>query len=449
MKAKPKIQAMTLEMFRSQLTSILNLHHELCQLAELIDWANFDIEFGKFFPSTKGCPATATRLIVGLFYLKHAFKLSDEELMERWVENPYWQYFCGEHYLQHKFPVHPSCLSKWRKRLEESGCELMLQEMIKVGLKTQTIKKSDLKKAIVDTTVQEKAVSFPTDAKLYQRGRVLLVKLAHENGLALRQSYTRLGKYGLFKANRYFAAQQMKRAKRQVKKLKTYLGCVTRDIQRQLEHRAELKPKFAILLQRVEELLMQQKADKNKLYSLHAPEVECIAKGKVNKRYEFGVKVSLASTHKRNFIIGMQTLSGNPYDGHTLKEALDQVERLTGQRPEECYVDLGYRGHQEEKTDVFIARAKKNLKTRMMRAALKRRNAIEPLIGHVKFGSHLDRNYLKGTYGDKINAILSGVGYNFRAILRRLRFFWLIILSLLSAQNNFAFTKIETDVALQ
>lgn len=157
MKAKLKVQEMNPDLFRSQLASILNLRHELCRMAELIDWSGFDSEFGKFFPSTTGCPATATRLIVGLFYLKHAFQLSDEELIARWVENPYWQYFCGEEYLQHAFPVHPSCLSKWRKRVEESGCELLLQEMISVGLKTKTIRKQDLQEVIVDTTVQEKA----------------------------------------------------------------------------------------------------------------------------------------------------------------------------------------------------------------------------------------------------------------------------------------------------
>lgn len=438
MKSKPQVLELTPDLYRSQLTSILNLRHELCRMAELIDWPKFDTEFGQFFPSTTGCPAIATRLIVGLFYLKHAFKLSDEELVARWVENPYWQYFCGEQYLQHEFPVHPSSLSKWRRRLEESGCELMLEDMIQVGLKTETIKKKDLQEAIVDTTVQEKAVTYPADAKLYQRGREKLVKLAKHHGLALRQSYTRLGKWALFKANRYFAAQQMKRGKKQVKKLKTYLGCVYRDIQRQLEQRVELKPIFADLCQRVEKLLRQQKTDKNKLYSLHAPEVECIGKGKVNKRYEFGVKVGLVSTLKRNFVIGMQALAGNPYDGHTLKSSLDQVEKLTGERPQSCYVDLGYRGHDENKTEVFIARSEKNPKTRTLRAKLKRRNAIEPLIGHAKSDSHLDRNYLKGVLGDKMNAIFSGVGYNFRAILRKLRLFWFFILSLLLVQNNFA-----------
>jgi transposase, IS5 family len=435
MKAKPIRHDATPDLFRAELRSILNLRHELCQMAELIDWQKFDDEFAQFFPSKTGNPATPTRLIVGLFYLKHAFNLSDEALIERWVENPYWQYFCGEQYLQHKFPVDPTSLVKWRKRLKEAGSEHLLEEMIRVGLKTETIQFKDLKKAIVDTTVQEKAITHPTDSKLYQKGRELLVELAKEHHLELRQSYCRVGKQALFKAGCYFRAQQMKRAKKQVKKLKTYLGCVYRDIKRQLAQRGELQPYFDELLGKVERLLNQQKNDKNKLYSLHAPEVECIAKGKSHKRYEFGVKVSLATTHKRNFIIGMQALPGNPYDGHTLQPVLDQVERLTGKRPDECYVDLGYRGHEEQITEIFIARTKLNNLTRTLRSALKRRNAIEPLIGHAKSDHHLGRNYLKGTLGDKINAILSGVGYNFRAILRKLRLFWLYIL-LLGIKNR-------------
>lgn len=424
MKAKPVIYDPIPDLFRSELRSILNLRHELCQMAELIDWQRFDNEFAPLFPSTTGNPATPSRMIVRLFYLKHAFNLSDEALIERWVENPYWQYFCGEQYLQHEFPVDPTSLVKWRKRLKETSSEKLLEEMIRVGLKTKTIQTQDLKKVIVDTTVQEKAITHPTDAKLFQKGRELLVELAKEHHLELRQSYQRVGKKSLFKAGCYFRAQQMKRAKKQVKKLKTYLGCVYRDVKRQLAEQAELLPYFNELLAKIERLLNQQKDDKNKLYSLHAPEVECIAKGKSHKRYEFGVKVSLATTHKRNFIVGMQALPGNPYDGHTLESALDQVERLTGKRPEQGYVDLGYRGHEERNAQIFIARTKRNNLTRTLRNALKRRNAIEPLIGHAKSDHHLGRNHLKGTLGDKINAILSGVGYNFRAILRKLRLFW-------------------------
>lgn len=232
MKAKPIAHDPIPDLFRSELRSILNLRHELCQMAELIDWQRFDAEFAPLFPSTTGNPATPSRMIVGLFYLKHAFNLSDEALIERWVENPYWQYFCGEQYLQHEFPMDPTSLVKWRKRLKEAGSENLLEEMISVGLKTETIQVRDLKKAIVDTTVQEKAITHPTDSKLYQKGRELLVELAKEHHLELRQSYRRIGKQALFKAGCYFRAKQMKRAKKQVEKLKTYLGCVYRQLAR-------------------------------------------------------------------------------------------------------------------------------------------------------------------------------------------------------------------------
>jgi IS5 family transposase len=425
MKSKPKIHESTPDMFRAQLKQILNLDHELCRLAEQVDWERLDEIFSGLFPSTKGKPATPTRLIIGLFFLKSINKVSDEELPRKWVENPYWQYFCGEQYLQHKEPIDATTMSKWRKRLKESGCEKLLEETVDIGLKTRTIDKKDLKKVTVDTAIQEKAISYPTDAKLYQKARVILVKLSKEKGIELKQNYARLGKKAYFMTNRYARARQMRRARKQTKRLKTYLGRIYREILRKIENRPKLQKFFHDALKKTEKLLKQEKKDKNKIYSLHAPEVECIGKGKVSKPYEFGVKVSFAATHKHNFILGTKALHGNPYDGHTLKMTLDQVERIVGQRPESCFVDLGYRGHSETETKVWIARHGKNTKTRSIRKDLKRRNAIEPIIGHIKSESHFDRNYLKGIEGDKMNAIFSAIGFNLRQILRKLRIFWL------------------------
>ncbi len=428
MKAKPQKQEYEEDLFRSELSSILDLRHELCQLSEQINWYDLDIEISKLFPSKTGCPALPTRLIMGLFFLKATYKVSDEDLPRKWVENPYWQYFCGEKYFQHKFPIDPSSMSKWRKRLKDSECERLLQETIQVGLSVDVIKKRDLKKVIADSTVQEKAIAFPTDSRLYHKARILLVNQAKKDGLQLRQSYVRLGKQAMFKGSNYARAKHMKRARKQTKKLKTYLGCVYRDIERQLINRQELREHFAELLSNVERLLVQQKHSKNKLYSMHAPEVECIGKGKVHKHYEFGVKVGFVITHKKNFIVGSQALPGNPYDGHTLTGALDQVESLTGIRPDDCFVDLGYRGNKEEQTKIHIGRNKKIKVSRSLKAAIKRRSAIEPIIGHAKSDGHLGRNYLKGTDGDKINAIMSAVGFNLRQILKKLRFLWLYFL---------------------
>jgi IS5 family transposase len=354
-----------------------------------------------------------------------------------WIENPYWQYFCGEQYMQHKFPIDPSSLSKWRKRLREVDLEKLLAETINIGLKTKAIKEKDLERAIVDTTVQEKAIAFPTDSRLYHKARVLLVKLAKRNGIKLKQTYVRLSKQALFKGSNYARAKQMRRAKRQTKKLKIYLGRVYRDLLRRLELQPELKNGFAKLLERTEKLLNQERTDKNKLYSMHAPEVECIGKGKAHKHYEFGVKASIACTHKNNFIIGANSLPGNPYDAHTLKKALDQVERITGIRPDDTYVDLGYRGHAETESKVHIARQKQNKHNRSLRKAMKRRSAIEPIIGHTKSDGHLGRNYLKGSAGDRFNVFLSATGFNLRQIFRKLRIFWLYFLLGLLGKSNY------------
>ena len=182
---------------------------------------------------------------------------------------------------------------------------------------------------------------------------------------------------------------------------------------------------FADELALAKRLLAQQKQDKNKLYSLHAPEVECISKGKAHKRYEFGVKASIATTNKSNFVVGGMALPGSPYDGHTLKQALEQVRHLTGTSIDEAFVDRGYRGHDETESTVYISGQKRGIKTQRLKRSLKRRQAIEPVIGHLKSDGLLGRNHLKGTDGDQLNVLLSCAGHNLRLILRRLRFFCL------------------------
>ena len=288
------------------------------------------------------------------------------------------------------------------------------------GLRTGAVKRSSLERVTVDTTVQNKAIRHPTDSRLYNRSRERLVRLAQKHGLPLRQSYARLGPRAEHKAGRYLHARQGKRARREIKRLKTYLGRVYRDIGRKLEHRPDLLALFEDELNRAARLLKQERTSKNKLYSLHAPEVECIAKGKTHKKYEFGVKVSVATTNRDNFVVGMLAEHGNPYDGHTLSRALHQIMEITGKAIERCYVDRGYRGHGIKDTPVFISGRKRGM-TPQMKRELKRRSAIEPVIGHMKTEGKLDRNYLAGTLGDKINALLCGAGHNIRIILRKLR----------------------------
>ncbi|MFQ5673242.1 MAG: IS5 family transposase, partial [Nitrospinales bacterium] len=285
--------------------------HPLICLSKVIDWSGFDQAFGKLYCEGQGRPAKPTRLMVGLHYLKHAKGLSDEEVVAQWVENPYWQLFCGEEYFRHELPIDPSLMTKWRNRLKSEGLETLLAETVHAGLKTRVLKRASLHRLNVDTTVQEKAVSFPTDAKLYHRMRMNLVREAKACNVELRQSYTRKSKQSLLMQSRYAHARQMKRSRREIRKLKTYLGRVTRDIERKVSGNVELKDRFAPLLEMGHRLLKQKRTDRGKLYSLHAPEVECISKGKAHKKYEFGCKVSITTTSKDNFVVGAQAFHGN------------------------------------------------------------------------------------------------------------------------------------------
>jgi IS5 family transposase len=413
---RPKNVPVNPDLFRLRLDQFIDMKHELVILADKIDWSAFEEKFGSYYVDKKGRPGSPTRLMVGLHYLKYAFEESDESVVYRFVENPYWQYFCGHEYFQTSPPVDPSGLTRFRKRIGAAGVEHFLQELLRTAKRVGALKESHLNKVNVDTTVQEKAISFPTDARLYFKMRDLLVKAAEARGIELRQNYRRLAKKALSRQSGYSRARQMRRAGRMTRKLKTYLGCVHRDIFRKA---GTVDPELMDLLKKSSRIQQQTRDSKNKLYSIHAPEVECISKGKAHKRYEFGCKVSLATSSRDNWILGIQSHQGNPYDGHTLGAALEQVERLTDWSVKEAYVDLGYRGHNYKgETKVHIVNFRSMAKkTRLVKRWLKRRSAIEPVIGHVKSEHGMARNRLKGTEGDKINALLSGCGFNMRKLL--------------------------------
>jgi len=410
------------DLFRSRLDQILDRQHPLYVLANRIDWAVFNKTFGSLY-AEKGRPAKPTRLLAGLHYLKHAFDESDESVVARLLENPYWQYFCGFEFFIHRLPIDPSSLTRWRKRIGPKGLEQLLSETLATAKREDYLTEQHMERVNVDTTVQEKAIAYPTDARLYHKARVLLVKAAKDRGISLRQSYLRLGKRALIMSGRYAHARQMNRAKREQKKLKNFLGRVYRDI---LRNCPQPDGQLAQLLHNARRLLTQQRHDKNKLYSMHAPEVECIAKGKVHKKYEFGCKVSVATTSQDNWIVGVEALHDNPFDGHTLKGALAQVKRLVGWDAQNAYCDKGYKGNPKQlgATAVHLAtRRKSSMKPSEWRW-FKRRSAIEPVIGHMKQDNRMDRNYLKGADGDKMNAILAACGFNLRKLLRA--FFWLL-----------------------
>ena len=412
------------DLFQQPLGELINLKHPLVKLAELIDWSVFEIRWADLFPSSTGRPASSPRLIAGLLYLQHTFACSDEDLIWTWIENPYWQHFCGETYFQHEPPIDPSSMTRWRQRVGEEGVERLLTETIEAARRGKVVKAKSFEKIIIDTTVMEKAVAYPTDSRLLERGRQHLVKLAGTLGVSLRQNYNREAPRLAAQVGRYAHAKQFRRMKASLKSLRTLVGRVWRDIDRKLDQQDDVqRAKAASILARVKRLLEQQPKDKNKLYSLHAPEVECISKGKARQSYEFGVKVTVALTHKEGLVVGMRSLPGNPYDGHTLPEAIEQVSILTAQKPKAVFVDKGYRGVSVDGVTIWRSGQKRGV-TPSIRKAIHRRSAVEPAIGHMKNEGKLRRNWLKGSLGDALNAVLCGAGHNLRMILRAIRLFY-------------------------
>jgi len=307
-------------------------------------------------------------------------------------------------------------MTRWRKRLGEAGAEQMLRETIEAGMRMQAIRPQELQRLNVDTTVQSKAIRFPTDARLYHRMRERLVKAARAEGFAIKQSYQHVGKRLLMQSSRYAHARQMKRARACTRQLKTQLGRVLREIDRQTK---EPSRKLSQLLETARRIHVQQRHDKNKVYSVHEPEVECIAKGKAGKPYEFGNKVSVAVSSRGGWFVGAKSFTGNPYDGHTLAEQMKQVNNLIGARVREVHVDMGYRGHDYAgNARIYVDKRQRGRTPKALWKRMKRRAAVEPSIGHLKNEHRLERNRLKGVAGDAINAILSAAAMNLQKLLR-------------------------------
>jgi len=414
------------DLFRARLDQILDTDHPLIRLADKIDWDQIDERVGLCY-ADEGRPGLSPRLMVGLHYLKHAFDQSDESVCDRWVENPYWQYFCGETYMQHdtfRGPIDPSSMTKWRQRVGDKLFSDLLGLTIHLAVKLKMVSPKQLTEVAVDTTVQPKAIAHPTDARLYDTARQKLVQAARHEGVPLRQSYARKGPEALRRSGRYAHARQFKRAGRQRKKLRNYLGRILREFARHQQN-----PGFRGFDENTEELLTlcnrlhrQEKKSKSKLYALHAPEVVCMSKGKARQPYEFGSKVSVATTLRGGWALDCTSLYGNPYDGHTLAMRLLDIELRTGVKVALSAVDQGYRGHgADELLGVTVLmpkdRKRKTKLSRALRKKLKRRNAIEPTIGHLKHDHRMDRCHLKGEQGDKINALAAAMGLNLRKLL--------------------------------
>jgi transposase, IS5 family len=446
MRPKERRESGQNDMFRARLDQIVDTNHALAKLARTIDWGFLERTFGAVYEDVAGRPPLPTRLMAGLAILKHMHDLSDEVLCERWVENPYYQLFCGEEFFQHKLVFDRSSMTRWRQRMGEEKLSALLQESLNVAVRTDAAKPADFANVIIDTTVQPKAVAFPTDARLMHRALVRLVRLARKHGVRLRQSYARVGKFALMKHQRYAHAKQFKRANRMLRQLRTYLGRVGRDIGRKIAGDDRLETAFAVPLmqaRRVREQRQQQRG--RKLYSLHAPEVECIGKGKAHRPYEFGVKVSVTTLLRHSkggqFVAHVKALPGNPYDGHTLATVIPEMEQQIGVTLNRVFTDAGYRGHNappDYRFRIYTAGQKRRM-TEQIKRQMRRRSAVEPVIGHLKAEHRMGRNYLAGRAGDAANAVLAAAGYNFRRLLAWLKLLLCLVWALSQLKKSTAY----------
>ena len=442
----------TADFFRQPLAEMIDLHHPLAVLASRLPWAQIEAALAPHFarqaregravaqddlfgPSVQvaggavaaaGRPRLPIRLMASLLYLKHANKLSDEELVQRWAENVVWQHFSGMRFYEPRLPCDATQIGRFRTAIGEAGVEELLKATIDTAVTSRAIGPAEFERLIVDTTVQEKAIAHPVDSRLLEIARHKVVTAAKRAGIALKQTFVREGKALRRKAGGYAHAKQFKRLKKTVKRQRTILGIVLREVGRKIKQMpqvpAEALTALHDLMQRAERIRTQQPKDKNKLYAMHAPEVECIGKGKARKPYEFGVKVSVAVTHRQGLMVGARSFTGNPYDGHTLAEQLEQVTILTedtGRSPKQVVVDLGFRGVDAHNPGVeIIHRGRFKSLTSAHRRWLKRRQAVEPAIGHLKHDNGMDRCWLKGSMGDALHAVLCAAGYNIRWLLR-------------------------------
>ena len=422
------------DLFRMRLEAMIDGRHELVRLAKLIDWKRFEEAFGALYDENRGRPALPTRLMAGLHLLKHIKGLSDEQVCAQWVENPYFQAFCGEKFFRHELPLDRSSMTRWRGRIGPEKLEVLLAETIAVATKAGAVSPREMERVTVDTTVATKAVAHPTDSHLLLRAIEWMNRAAKKAGIMLRQSFLRLAQRARREVGRLLHTGGHAQGLRHLRRMRTFAGRLWRDITRKAGAEAERDPRLALVLERVGRLLAQKPLDRDKLYALHAPEVECIGKGKARVRYEFGVKCSLAVTNARaaggQFVLGARTVPGNPYDGHTLADQIAQVEALTGQRVRRVYVDRGYRGNKlERKGLAVILSHTRAIASPTIRREMRRRNAIEPVIGHLKSDGLLERNHLRGATGDAINVVLAAAGQNLRLLLRWLRLLCALIIA--------------------
>ena len=402
----------------SSLSDLLNSSHPLYKLADKIDWAKFDTAFEPLYSQNNGRPSKPIRLMCGLLILKHLRNLSDESVVEQWGENAYYQHFCG---MQEFTPCASSELVHFRNRIGENGIELIFQESIRVNNEEDDDHHHDT--AFIDSTVQAKNITFPSDAKLHKKIVRKVPEIVHKSDLPLRQSYTFVLKR-IYRDQRFRNhPKNRKKALKADKKLRTIAGRLVRELKRNLGENT----RYTGLIERFEAILSQRRNSRKKIYSIHEPEVQCIGKGKEHKKYEFGNKVSVIRS-ATGIILGAQSFR-NEYDGHTIEASLAQVERLTRKKIKILAGDRGYRGKKEVNgTQILIPDTPKQSDSRHQRRKKHKlfckRAGIEPTIGHLKSDHRLGRNFYKGLIGDAINILPAAAAYNFKRAMKAL---WLLI----------------------
>ena len=421
------------------LEDTLNKNHPLFILSNRIDWQLFEDAFAPLYCTTNGRPAKPIRLMVGLLILKHLRNVSDESVVEQWTENLYYQYFCGLQQFSTDPPCASSDLTHFRKRIGEAGIELIFKESIRINGKD-----GDDSDVSVDTTVQEKNITFPTDSKLHKKIIKKCLDISKKESITLRQTYTRtLKKLSVDQRFRNHPKNKGK-ARKADRKVKTIAGRLVRELQRHLGE-SSVYQKFFDLFERV---LAQKRNSKSKVYSLHEPDVVCISKGKEHKKFEFGNKVSVVITRKTGVLLGALGFR-NEFDGHTLQTALAQVEKLTGKAPKTAAVDRGYRGNIKiGETSILIPKPFNDKKQtqyeqKKLKKAHKQRAAIEPIIGHLKTDHRLGRNFYKGIVGDNINILLAAAAFNFKRMMNKWKvsicqFLNIIIFQIILVENMFS-----------
>ncbi|MEZ7761762.1 IS5 family transposase [Prevotella nigrescens] len=403
-----------LSMF-SSLEDMLSHEHPLFQLSNKINWECFENAFSPLYCSTNGRPAHPIRLMCGLLILKHLRNVSDEMVVSQWSENAYYQYFCGGLEFMPKQPCDASELVHFRNRIGEKGMELILAESIRVN--TDHDNEDHFDTAFIDSTVQEKNITYPTDAKLHKKIIKNVLKIVHDNCLPLRQSYTRTLK-GIYRSQRFRNhPKNRKKALKADRQLKTIADRLVRELERNLGGRKGYEKMFELYYR----VLSQNRKSKNKVYSLHEPDVVCVSKGKEHKQYEFGNKVSILRSWS-GLILGACSFR-NEYDGHTIEKTLEQTQRMTGRKVDKLAGDRGYRGiKQIGKTKILIPdtpKAKDSYyQKRKKHKLFCKRAGIEPTIGHLKEDHRLSRNFYKGVKGDAINVLLAAAAYNFKRAMR-------------------------------